>query len=94
VNRQTREQIVDDMVDAYVAWRQACLEVQDAHRLWGSGHGPGAAEAFERCAAALDEEARAADWYAELTRRTAAVLGAGGFAARAASMPGQQTPSA
>jgi hypothetical protein len=78
--------LVDELMDAYVAWRHACLEVQDAHRLWGSGHGPQAAEGFERCAAALDEEGRAADRYAELRRHTEQLAGfKGGVAGSAAA---------
>jgi hypothetical protein len=94
VNTLDGERIVDELMDAYVTWRQACLELQDAYRLWGSGHGPDAAEAFARCAAALHEEARAADWYAELTRRTAEVIGAQGAATQSMRTEAQQTRSA
>lgn len=75
MNAQDRAQIVDELREAYIAWRQACLELQDARRLWGSGHGPDAASAFGRCEAALDEEGRAADCYARLVRRATEIIG-------------------
>ena len=72
---RNRAQMVDELRDAYVEWRQSCLEVEDSYRLWGSGHGPNAAEAFARCAAALDHEGRAAESYAQVLRRVGAVVG-------------------
>jgi hypothetical protein len=85
--------MVDKLREAYIAWRQACLELQDACRLWGSGHGPDAAEAFERCEAALDEEGRAAERYAHLVRRVAEITGRKAAEAEAASPSPGQAPS-
>jgi hypothetical protein len=90
VNAQDRAQILDELKDAYIAWRQACLELQDARRLWGSGHGPDAAEAFGRCEDALDEEGRAAECYARLVRRVAEITPQKAAEAESASpSPGQ-----
>lgn len=93
VRARDRARMMDKLMDAYVGWRQACLEVEDAYRLWGSGHGPNAAAAFERCAAALDGEGRAADCYARMVGRVAAVLGPEGAAARGARRPARPAPS-
>ena len=90
---QDRAQMVDELMEAYVAWRQACLELQDARRLWGSGHGPDAAQAFERCEAALDEEGRAAECYAGLVRRVAEITGPQAAEAESASPSPGQAPS-
>ena len=81
-------------MDAYVAWREACAQAQDAHRLWGTGHGPGAAEAYDRFAAALDNEGRAADWYARVTRRVELIMAREGAAAKPAAPPSRQARSA
>jgi hypothetical protein len=86
-------QIVDELREAYIAWRHACLELEDAHRLWGSGHGPDAAEAFERCEAALDDEGRAAECYAGLMRRVAGITGRKHAGAESASPSPGQAPS-
>jgi hypothetical protein len=93
VKAQDRAQILDELREAYIAWRHACLELEDAHRLWGSGHGPEAAQAFERCEAALDEEGRAAECYAGLMRRVSGIIGRKAAEAESASRSPGQAPS-
>jgi hypothetical protein len=61
--------LVDDMLDAYVDWREACRLADDAYRSWGSATGPGAGVAFRRYGAALDAEEALADVYARFVRR-------------------------
>jgi hypothetical protein len=81
-------------MDAYVAWREACVRAQDAHRSWGTGHGPDAGQAFDQYAAALDKEERAADWYARVTRRVELIMAREGAAAKPAGPPSRQARSA
>jgi hypothetical protein len=66
-NKTTR--LVDTLIEAYVSWRETCLQVSDAHASWTSGTGPGATSAFGCYMAALDQEERAAEVYAGLVRR-------------------------
>ena len=69
MNRLTHKRLVDRLIDAYVSWREACLRVSDAYGSWSSGAGPGTTCAFGLYMAALDQEERAAEVYAELVRR-------------------------
>ena len=67
MNTLRRERLVDELVEAYVEWRETCARVNDAHRSWASETGPGGRFAFELCMAALDEEEQAAEVYAGLS---------------------------
>ena len=69
MNKRSNKQVVDNLVDAYVNWREACLRVSAAYGSWASERGPGATSAFGWYMATLDEEERAADLYAGLVRR-------------------------
>jgi hypothetical protein len=69
MNRVSQKRVVDRLIEAYVSWREACLEVGEAYGSWTSETGPGATSAFGRYMAALDREERAAEVYAELIRR-------------------------
>jgi hypothetical protein len=64
---------VDKMMDAYVAWHEACLLVNDAYRSWSSAAGPELTAAFGWYVTALDREERAAEIYARLVRRVGAL---------------------
>jgi hypothetical protein len=55
---------VDDVIDAYVAWRAACLFVCDAYHRWSSATRADATLAFAAYAAALDREEHASACYA------------------------------
>jgi hypothetical protein len=61
-----RRRIVDEMVDAYVDWREECLAVDEAYECWRRGPRAEATFAFAAYHAALDYEERAAERYAEL----------------------------
>jgi hypothetical protein len=69
MNTLSRKRLVDDLVEAYVDWREACARVDDAYRLCVSETGPRGRVAFGVYMAALDEEEEAAEVYAGLVRR-------------------------
>jgi hypothetical protein len=69
MNRLTQERLVDELVQAYVDWREACARVDAAYRSWASDPAPGDRVTFGVYLAALDEEEQAAESYAGLVRR-------------------------
>ena len=69
MNKLSQKRLVDRLVDAYVTWREACIQVSDAYGSWASETGLGAASAFGRYMAALDREEHTAEVYAGLVRR-------------------------
>lgn len=62
---------VDDMVDAYVDWREACVAVRNAYRRWSDASSGDEALAFGTYQATLDREERTAQAYANLVARLA-----------------------
>jgi hypothetical protein len=64
-----RERLVDELVEAYVDWRETCARVADAYRSWANETARGDRVAFALYTAALDAEEQAAKAYAELVRR-------------------------
>jgi hypothetical protein len=69
LNILRRERLVDELVEAYVGWRETCARVSDAHRSWASETGSCSEVTFGLYMAALDQEEQAAEVYAELVRR-------------------------
>jgi hypothetical protein len=69
MNTLRRERLVDELVEAYVDWRETCARVNDAYRSWASETAPGARVRFGSYMAALAAEERAAGIYAGLVRR-------------------------
>jgi hypothetical protein len=69
MNRLSQKRLVDGLMEAYVSWREACLQVSDAYGSWASETGRSATSAFGLYIAALDHEERAAEVYAGLVRR-------------------------
>jgi hypothetical protein len=69
MNRLTRKRLVDELMDGYVDWRQACRVVHDAYCSWSGTTGAGAAATFALYSVALDREERAAEVYAGLVSR-------------------------
>ena len=65
---------VDQMLEAYVAWREKCLEVWDAYNRWVRAQTDHAARGFADYTAALDAEERAAGMYADSVRRVRQVI--------------------
>jgi hypothetical protein len=63
-----RKRLVDELVEAYVNWRETCARVNDAYRSWSSETAPGDRVTFGFYMAALDAEEQAAEVYAGLVR--------------------------
>jgi hypothetical protein len=61
--RSEQNQAVDEVVDAYVDWRQECITVWEAYQRWRSAARDDGALAFRAYLAALDREERAAEVY-------------------------------
>jgi hypothetical protein len=73
VDMLSRERLVDQLVEAYVGWREACARVDDAYRFWAIDTGACGRIAFGSYVAALDAEERSAEVYAGLVRRADAL---------------------
>ena len=69
----SHKRLVDNLIEAYVDWREACRLVRSAYRDWGITRRQGAADAFLEYSKALDREERAAEEYARLVRRVGQV---------------------
>jgi hypothetical protein len=69
MNALRREKLVDDLVEAYIVWRETSAQVSDAYRSWASETGPCGSVAFGLYVSALDAEEQAAEVYAGLVRR-------------------------
>lgn len=69
MNKLSKKRLGDKLIDAYVSWREACLQVSDAYDSWANETGSGATSAFGRYMAALDREEAAAEIYAGLVWR-------------------------
>ena len=93
VKQRAQGKMVDELMGAYVAWRHACAHLEDAHLRWRQARRRDAARAYERCAAALDEEGRAAAWYAAVARRAEEVIGAESAAITPIGSPAGQAGS-
>ena len=63
--------LVDDMVEAYDDWREACALVRNASAHLSIARRADRAMAFAAYMAALDREERAAESYATFARRAA-----------------------
>lgn len=69
MKKRTEARLVDRLIEAYVGWREACLIVDDTYRSWSRTARAGAASAFQRYCAALDDEERAAQANARMVGR-------------------------
>jgi hypothetical protein len=69
MNTLRRERLLDELVEAYVDWREACAHVHDAYRFWANEPTGEDGVMFDLYMAALDAEERAAGVYARLVRR-------------------------
>ena len=58
--RSRRQRIVDEIVDGYVTWREACLAVADSYARWSRAAVTERALAVSAYLAALDREETAA----------------------------------
>src|SRR4051794_16776768 len=64
-----RRRLVDELIDAYVDWRERCVAVSESYARWAAAKAAEAAHAFEAYAAALDGEESASLIYAALVHR-------------------------
>src|SRR4051812_1939555 len=64
MNTPNEKRLVDEAMDAYVDWREACVAVSDAYQRWAQAPSEGAGLAFGGYRAALDREERASRVYA------------------------------
>ena len=69
------KQLVDEAIEAYVAWREACIWLNDAYLVWSRQRGLNADVTFGRYTAALDHEERTAACYARVLERVSDVVG-------------------
>lgn len=90
MNKLRQKRLVDKLIDAYVTWREACLQVSDAYRSWASESGLRATVAFERYMAALHREESAAEVYASLVRRTSQLVSSEHDPAQPLGRPGAE----
>jgi hypothetical protein len=72
---QWDKRLVDEAMEAYVDWREACIWVTDAYFAWSVQRGSNANVAFGGYTAALDHEGRTAACYARVLERVADVVG-------------------
>jgi hypothetical protein len=63
--------LIDDMIDGYVSWREACAAVEMAYDNWSRAARGDGALAFTAYKAALDREEHAAAAYRSVTERIA-----------------------
>jgi hypothetical protein len=61
--------LIDDVMDAYVEWRQQSADVGGAYRRWLAAHSCDTTLAFAAYHAALDREEVASRTYASLIQR-------------------------
>ena len=76
MNTLSRKPLIDQVIEAYVDWREACLQVNDRYRSWASETGPNGRDRFGRYVAALDAEGQAAAGYAEVVGRARTYIAA------------------
>jgi hypothetical protein len=69
-----RDKLIDDVMDAYVDWRQESADVEYAYRRWSIARLTDPAGAFAAYVAALDREELASLSYAQVIRRTVLML--------------------
>jgi hypothetical protein len=72
---QRDKQLVDEAIEAYVAWREACIWLNDAYLVWSRQRGSNADAPFGGYTEALDHEERTAACYARVLERVSDVVG-------------------
>jgi len=66
-----RSELVDELMDAYVDWREECNALRDAYDRWSTASPDERSLAFVAYSAALDREEQASAVYAERTQLVA-----------------------
>jgi hypothetical protein len=77
MNHQLRKQLVDETMDAYVAWREACAAVWEAYERWSRPRSAEAQFAFWEYQSALHGEETAAQAYGKVLRYVAGIVDGG-----------------
>ena len=72
-----RKPLIDELIEAYVEWREASAAAESAHRRWSIAPSPDTARRFAAYAAAVDREELTASSYARVIRQ-ATLLNRGG----------------
>ena len=71
-----RSEIVDEMMDMYVAWREACIALRKAYENWSTVRVAERALAYATYQAALDWEEQASNVYADRLLHVARAIAA------------------
>jgi hypothetical protein len=66
-----RHRLVDEAIERYVDWREACAAVRDAYELWTRAPAHERPLSFAAYRAALDQEEAAATVYGAVVNRIA-----------------------
>ena len=69
-----RRSLVDELVEAYVDWREECSAVWVAYSDWSDAPASDAADRYATYSAALNREQHASESYARLVRRVGASI--------------------
>lgn len=85
-----RKRLVDEVMGAYVDWREECIAVWEAYGAWAGAGATDAALAFVAYTAALDREERASVVYADLIRRVGDLVVTDGERARDLAASGKR----
>ncbi len=68
--RASRHELLDDLIDGYVDWRESATAVADAYARWSFASGPERDLRFGAYTATLDQEQKTAAAYAEAVTDT------------------------
>jgi hypothetical protein len=68
---QLRERLIDDVIERYVCWREACAGVESAYAAWQAARRGERQLAGAAYVAALDREQHAALVYSQMVERVA-----------------------
>jgi hypothetical protein len=71
VSAQIRPELIDDLMQTYVDWRQECIALQGSYERWSDAPDEERETAFAAYRAALDREEQASAVFAERTERVA-----------------------
>jgi hypothetical protein len=74
ITRAVRQRLVDEAIERYIDWREACGAVQHAYEQWSHAPACERALSFAAYRAALDREEAAATLYAGVMTGMAAAL--------------------
>ncbi len=69
-----RRWLLDELVEAYVSWREECSAVWAAYSIWSDAPSGDAADLYATYSTALDREQRASEHYARRVRRVGASI--------------------